>query len=136
MRAAAGLVVAVVTGVASAQESVRLKGNVVDENNTPVANAEVTIRYESRDVIAYSDPTGAFSFLLLMPGDYSIRVSCPGYFELRGRSVHLDAGANDVSLVLNRVREASESVNVSALSQSLEMDKTVPEHRLDSTALL
>src|SRR6266852_3253358 len=107
MRTTAGLVVAVVTCMASAQEAVRLKGHVVDENNTPVANAEVTIRYESRDLIAFSDPTGAFSFLLPNHGDYSVRVSCAGYFELRGRSVHLDAGANDVSLILNRVREAS-----------------------------
>ncbi len=136
MRTAAGLVVAVGACMACAQEPVRLKGHVVDENNTPVPNAEVTIRYESRDLIAYSDPTGAFTFLLLKPGEYAIRVVCPGYFELRGRSVHLDTGANDVSLVLNRVREASESVNVSAVSQSLEMDKTTPEHRLDSRELL
>src|SRR5258708_40287493 len=100
MRAAAGLVVAVVTCMASAQEAVRLKGHVFDENNTPVANAEVTVRYESRDLIADSDPTGAFSFVLPRAGDYPIRVTSPGYFELRGRSVHLDAGANDVSLVL------------------------------------
>src|SRR5258708_5993099 len=136
MRAAAGLVVAVVTCMASAQEAVRLKGHVFDENNTSVATAEVTVRYECRDLIAFSDLTGSFSFLLPGPGDYPVRVSCPGYFELRGRSVHLDAGANDVSLILNRIREASESVNVSAVSQSLEMDKTAPEHRLDSTELL
>ena len=136
MRTAAGLVLAVVTSVASGQDSVRLKGHVVDENNAPVASAEVTIRYESRDLIAFSDPTGAFTFLIPKPGDYSIRVSRPGYFELRDRGVRLFAGANELALVLNRVREASESVNVSAATPNLEMDKTVPEHRLDSTELL
>lgn len=136
MRTAAGLVLALVLGGAYAQEGVRVKGRVVDENNAPVAKAQITVITQARDVVTFSDPTGAFTFLLPRAGDYAVRVASPGYYELRKENLHFDTGVNELSLVLNRLREAVESVNVSAVSSNLEMDKTTPEQRLDSTELL
>src|SRR5690349_6513041 len=66
----------------------RLRGHVLDENNAPIANAEISVHYESRDLIIFSDPTGAFTLLVPRPGDYLVRVSSPGYFELRDRHVN------------------------------------------------
>src|ERR1051325_7359374 len=108
MRTAAEFVLALSMLTASAEEYARVRGHVQDENNAPVPNAEVAVRYESRDLITYSDPTGAFTLLVPRPGEYAVRVSSPGYFELRDRRVALNPGPNELTLVLNRVREASE----------------------------
>ena len=136
MRTAPVFFVALSMFAAAAQDSVRLRGHVLDDNNAPVPGAEITVRYESRDVITFSDPTGDFTLLIPKPGDYEVRVSSPGYFELRQRNVRFNAGVNDLSLVMNRLREAVESLNVSAASPNLEMDKTAPEQRLESMELL
>jgi hypothetical protein len=119
-----------------AQDAPRLRGRVVDENNTPVAGAEISVRYQSRDLTTFSDPTGAYALTLPAPGDYDVRVSKPGYFELRGRAIHVSEGPNETNLVLNRLREASESVNVSGIPPPINMDAATPEQRLNSTELL
>jgi hypothetical protein len=135
--AAAELVLALsIWWVASAQEYARIRGHVLDENNAPVANAEVTVRYESRDVITFSDPTGAFTVPVPQSGDYAVRVTSPGFFELNERNLHFDTGVNELTLVLNRVRENSESLKVSAISPNIEMDKSASEQRLESPELL
>lgn len=136
MRTVAGLVLALSIWVACAQEYARIRGHVLDENSAPVANAEITVRYESRDLITLSDPTGAFTLLVPKAGDYAIRVTSPGYFELSDRKIYFNTGANELTLVLNRVRESSESLKVSAVSPNLEMDKSAPEQRLESTEFL
>src|SRR5579872_2782824 len=97
--AAAGLVLALLMWVASAEEYARLRGHVLDENNAPLADAQVSVRYESRDLITFSDPTGAFTLLIPSPGDYTVRVTSPGYFELSDRKLHFNAGVNDITLV-------------------------------------
>ena len=135
MRTAAEFVLALSLFVASAQEYARIRGHVLDENNAPVPNAEVTVRYESRDLTTFSNPAGAFTLLVPKPGDYTVRVVSPGYFELRDRKVHFDVGFNDLTLVLNRIREATESLDVSAVSPNLEMDKTTSGQRLENTEL-
>src|SRR5207248_4588468 len=81
------------------------------------------------------NPAGAFTLLVPKPGDYTVRVVSPGYFELRDRKVHFDVGFNDLTLVLNRIREATESLDVSAVSPNLEMDKTTSGQRLENTEL-
>lgn len=136
MRTAAGLLLALSIFAARAEEYARVRGHVLDENNAPVASAEVAVRFEGRDLTTFSDPTGAFTLLVPKAGEYAVRVASPGYFELRGRMVQFNAGVNDLTLVLNRVREASESLKVTAASPNLEMDKTTPEQRMESTELL
>lgn len=136
MRFAATLLFACSVWVVLAQDSVSLHGRVVDDNNAPVANAQVAVRLDSQKFVAFSDPTGAFTLRLPRPGVYNVRVTNPGFFELREQSVSLTAGENELSLVLNRLREASETVNVSAVSPNLDMDTTTPQRRLSSTELL
>src|SRR5437868_5146151 len=118
MRIAAELILAlsIFSAYGQEQQYARLHGHVLDENNAPIARAEISVRYESRNLVTFSDPTGAFTLLVPEPGDYTIKVSSPGYFELLDRRVHFNIGANEVSLILNRIREARESLNVSAVS--------------------
>src|ERR1051326_9502047 len=83
--AATGLILALSTWVASAQDYARIRGHIVDENSAPVPNAEITVRYEFRDLLTFSDPTGAFTLLVPKAGEYAVRVASPGFFELRDR---------------------------------------------------
>src|SRR5437764_6786104 len=113
-------------------QDVTIRGHVVDETNAPLPGAEITLL----DRRVYADPTGAFSIDVPAPGEYSLRVALPGYFDLRDRKVQLAAGVNEISLVLNRLRDRLESLDVSGVSSVVEMDKTAPEQRLTSTELL
>src|ERR1700736_2198964 len=113
-------------------QNVTIRGHVVDETNAPLPGAEITLLERH----TFSDPTGAFSLDAPAPGEYSVRVALPGYFDLRDRKVQLTSGVNEISLVLNRVRDRLESLDVSGVSSIVEMDKTAPEQRLTSAELL
>ena len=114
----------------------RLHGHVVDETNAPLSGADITIDAEGRERRAFADPTGAFTLEVPKPGEYSLRVALPGYFDLRGRKVQINSGSNEISLILNRVRDRLESLDVSGTSSVIEMDRTAPEERLTSAELL
>ncbi|MDQ2948887.1 MAG: carboxypeptidase-like regulatory domain-containing protein, partial [Acidobacteriota bacterium] len=119
----------------------RLHGHVVDETNAPLSGAEVTLGeiildVEGRERRVFADPTGAFTLEVPKPGEYSLRVALPGYFDLRGRKVQINSGSNEISLILNRVRDRLESLDVSGTSSVIEMDRTAPEERLTSAELL
>lgn len=120
----------------TAASAPRIHGHVVDETNAPLPGAEVTVDIEGRLRRAFADPTGAFTLEVPQVGKYSLRVALPGYFDLRGRTVQIDRGSNDISLVLNRVRDRLESLDVSGISSIIEMDRTTPEQRLTSAELL
>ncbi|MDQ6760139.1 MAG: carboxypeptidase-like regulatory domain-containing protein, partial [Acidobacteriota bacterium] len=79
----------------------RIHGHVVDETNAPLSGAEVTVHIDGRPRRAFADPTGAFTLEVPRAGEYSLRVALPGYFDLRGRTVQIERGSNDISLVLN-----------------------------------
>src|SRR5450759_1166922 len=117
-------------------QDVTIRGHVVDETNAPLPGAEITLLVNGHERRAFADPTGAFAIDVPAPGEYSLRVALPGYFDLRDRKVQLALGANEVSLVLNRVRDRLESLDVSGISAVVEMDKTAPEQRLTSAEML
>ena len=133
--AAICLCISLVAQVA-AQAQVRLKGRILDENNTPVAGAEIKLRLDNIECRAYADPTGTFIIDVPQPGPYLASVSVPGYFSLRDRGVFLTAGANDLTLILSRVRERLESLDVSGGSAVIDLDKTSHEQRLSGAELL
>lgn len=136
MRNTAALIVLLASGIWQVQAQVRLNGRVSDENNVPLAGAEVIVEGGSGKDIVFSDPTGAFVMSLPKAGQYTMRVALPGYFELRGRVLDLTSGANEVTAVLNHVREVVESADVSASPVSPEMDKAAVEMRLSGTDLM
>jgi hypothetical protein len=115
---------------------VRLRGRVLDENNTPLSGAEITLKLSDIERHAFSDPTGDFAIEARQPGDYSVKVSLPGYFDLQDRKVHLEPGANELTLVLSRVRDSLESMDVSGATANIDLDKSAPEQRLSGAELM
>lgn len=128
----------VLTGLCASgpAQAAQLTGRVLDENNAPLSGAEVLLRSAQGDHRVFSDPAGAFQLTLAELGDYSVKVGLPGYFDLRDRSIQITAGSNELTLVLTRIRDSLESLDVSGASSIIDLDKTVRDQRLSSAELL
>jgi hypothetical protein len=127
--------------VLMAQSEVRLSGRVVDENNAAVPGAQVwiipsTLGAQSQRLQAIADPGGKFTFLLQAPGDYLLSAERENYFRLRDRPVRLLEGPNEITLVLNPVREVFERLDVAYSPPRIDFDKTTPERQLTGTQIL
>jgi Carboxypeptidase regulatory-like domain len=107
-----------------------LRGRVEDENNAPVAGAAVSARpsdqasVSARPVPLETDVSGAFQLTVPESGSYLISVSKEGFFPLADRPLNISEAAPEVTLVLNHVRNTSESVYVSAAPSPIDVDET------------
>ena len=89
---------------------VALSGRILDENNVAVQGAALTLRPQAPAHEAFarhirSDPTGAFAFLIPKPGQYFLRAEHEGFFLLENLPVELKEGENEITVVLNHLRE-------------------------------
>jgi len=114
--------------------SVTLNGRVVDENDAPVRAARVTVRTitPSGSQEAQTDPAGSFEFALPGPGDVLVSVEREGFYTLKDRAVHLEA-AQELTLVINSVREVFQSENVNAEISPVDVDQSQNQERLTGT---
>ena len=117
---------------------VRLAGRVLSDTNAPLANAAVDVRPVNGDEHSHTltDPTGAFHLELDAPGEYVVNAELTGYYELKDKHITLGLGDNDLKLVLNPVREFAESVDVTAPSTAVELDRTTSEEHLTGAQML
>lgn len=121
---------------------VRLSGRVVDENNAAVPGATVVLKpanpsgLSATRLQAIADPTGAFVFHLERGGDYLISAEREGYFRLQDRPARVDGSAQEITLVLNHVREVFERVTVAYSPPAIDFDRTAPQERLTNTEIL
>ncbi len=114
---------------------VTLRGKVVDENEAPVRDARVSVRPATGPAnlwTARTDPTGAFSLTLPAPGDFLITVDREGYYELKDRPAHIES-TQEITLVINTVREVFQSVNVNAETSPLEAGQAQSQEQLSGT---
>ncbi|MEK7406833.1 MAG: TonB-dependent receptor [Acidobacteriota bacterium] len=130
----------VVAGVLSqvAYGGVRLSGRVVDENNVAVPGAQIVLRSAGRPGVrlqAVADPTGAFAFEVERGGDYLISAEREGYFRLAGQPLKLERDGQEITLVLNPVREIFERVTVAYSPPAIDFERTAPRERLTSTQI-
>jgi len=124
-----------------AQAQVRLAGRVVDENNAAVPGAQISLRgsqagSEAKRLQAIADPAGKFAFRLEAPGEYLLSVERENYFRLRDRPVRLAEGPNEITLILNPIREVFEKIDVAYSPPQIDFEKTAPEQRLTGTQIL
>ncbi len=131
-----GLLVISALAFPVAYAEVRLTGRVTDANSAPVSGARIALHSSAASLQTVSDPTGVFQFDLTSPGDYSLSAEHEGYFQVKDRAIQLRDGANEVTLVLNPVREQFESVQVSASPPGIDFDKTVSEQVLSGADIL
>ena len=136
IRLSAALVL-LASGVQGAE--VNLNGRIVDENDVRVAGARITIRPSvpspngpAGPWETTTDPTGAFSVRLPEAGDYLIGVTREGYYELKDRPIHAE-GAEELTLVINAVREVFQSSDVNERPSPVDVSQTVNQERLSGT---
>lgn len=112
-----------------------LHGHVVDENDAPVRAARVTAATTTPAQGSWetqTDPDGAFTLTLPRPGDFLVSVEREGYYALKDRSVRVEA-TQELTLVINSVREVFQSENVTAETSPVDIDQTQNEERLTGT---
>jgi protocatechuate 3,4-dioxygenase beta subunit len=81
----AAILVAVCTFPLWGAQTAHLTGRVVDENVVPVNSARVILAQQGRTVVeTFTDDSGHFEFDVLMPGEATVSVRKPEYFELTG----------------------------------------------------
>ncbi|MBI3280896.1 MAG: carboxypeptidase regulatory-like domain-containing protein, partial [Acidobacteria bacterium] len=110
---ARALLVALPSFVCPAAAEIILHGRVVDENQAPVAGAQITVSQAgaaSQRVL--SDPTGAFVVPLPALGEYQIRAEREGHFQLE-QTVEVQEDESELTLTLPYQRERVESLDVS-----------------------
>jgi hypothetical protein len=111
-----------------------LKGHVVDDDNSPLANVRVQLRDASSVTEAATNATGAFQINLPHPGAYSLSVQHTGYFVLT-QQVQVGESGADVALTLNPQREVFQSVKVGASPSTVDPDQTTLEQHLSGTEI-
>lgn len=116
---------------------VTLDGRVVDENDAPVRAARVTVRAATTSTNAWegqTDPTGAFTLTLPVPGDFLVSVEREGYYALKDRPVHVES-TQELTFAINSVREVFQSDNVNAETSPVDVGQTQDQERLTGTEL-
>jgi len=113
---------------------ISISGKIVDQNEVPVPGAAVSLRSATAAAgrQANTDPTGEFSVTLPAAGDYLVSVVREGYYELKDRPVHVEAG-QELTLLVASVREVFQSVDVNERPSPVDISETVNEERLTGT---
>lgn len=122
----------------SALAQVELTGRVTNENQVPLADATVTIEPASGEGRwqAFTGPSGVFHVELPHAGDYLVSVQRTGYFRLEKRPLSLAQTPGEVQLVLNRITELAESVDVTASTTAVDLDQTYAEHQVTGNEMM
>ena len=127
--------VAMLTPLACAQ--IRVSGHVVNENNTPVPGAKVTLRSvtPSKSFPAVSDPTGIFLVELPSTGDYLLSVDREGFYVVADRRIVLVDAKTELHVTLQSVYELTAAIDVKGHPGMIDMDRVTPQETLSSRTL-
>src|SRR5690349_10391478 len=98
------LVVGITAQLAAAQTA-SLTGRVLDQSGAVIAGAGVNLRGNSATRTTRSGPDGAYSFMDLAPGSYSLSASAPQFATTAPRSLMLMPGSNQLDFELHVMLE-------------------------------
>src|SRR5947209_422871 len=122
------LVVAIMFGAshrASAQVLYgSLVGNVTDPKGAVIPSAAITVTNQGTGIAktATTDPTGAYQFIDLQPGNYTLKVSVSGFKTHERR---------DIPVTLNNVTRADVALEVGSIEQSVTITGEAPTLQTD-----
>jgi hypothetical protein len=111
-------------------------GRVEDVQNAVIPNATVTLLDKGTGTsrTATTTSTGDYSFTLVQPGNYTVRVEAPGFAAFVANDLKVSAGDRarvDASMKLGAT---TETVEVSTSSVVLQTDSSTVQSVVDSTA--
>lgn len=122
----------------AARSDAVLSGQVIDENGAPVGDAKVTLRAAGAAgsilLQTTTDPAGRFLAHLPAAGTYLLDVQRQGFFELRDRSVALEA-STALTFVLSPIREVFQTIDVNGTPSPVDLDLIHREEQLTGTEI-
>ncbi|MBI4877442.1 MAG: TonB-dependent receptor [Acidobacteria bacterium] len=139
MQASAVIYALLAVSCAAAPAEVTLRGRVIGDTGAPVAGARVKIASldpPGERQIVTADAGGALECRLPREGAYSVSVEREGFFTLQDRVVRLAPGVTEIQFELSPLREIFESIEVSARSSTVDLDRSAPEKTLRGTDIL
>ena len=123
-------------GLASASPVGRIAGTIHDASGAPVAHAHVTIvsASQAHKESVEPDAGGAFEFLDLSPGSWTLTVEAAGFKRFTRPAVVVQVDQITRVAITLEVGDLSETIEVSGAMQLLERDRptaaTVVDERL------
>lgn len=113
--------------------AVLIQGRVIDENGVGVAGARVAMGAMAP---AQSDLTGRFALTADHADEFMVSVEREGFFALKNQKVHLAEGENEVTLVLNHLREFVDQVDVVYSPPVIDPQQPAAQQRLTGMEIL
>jgi hypothetical protein len=100
-----------------------LSGTVTDPSGGVIAGAQVSIKNQGTGVIRTltTDSAGFYSAPNLLPGEYQVTVTSPGFATLVQSNLTLSVGAQQLLNLSMKVGEAAQTVNVTETAPTVEL---------------
>jgi hypothetical protein len=117
---------------------VTIIGKVVDENNTPVREAVISVSNAANgpaQSMATSDVAGTFRLEIPSPGNYQIQAQRDGFFLFTNQSASLDEDV-PLEIHMNHLKELAESVDVHYSPPVIDPEQTSDTKRLNNQEIL
>src|ERR1700730_11773090 len=120
---------------ASAQVSgATLSGTITDPSGAAIANAKVSIANKAtgitRDVTA--DAAGFYSAPNLLPGDYEVAVTAPGFSTTKESNITLTVGAQQALNVSLKIGESTQTVLVAEAAPQIQLSSSTISSEVQS----
>ncbi len=123
--------------LAAAQNAARLQGVVLDESGGVLPGVTVTVATEAsatEPLVQVTDSEGAFQFVDLSPGQYTLVLSLPGFQEKR-QSVLLRAGESIVQACALALASFAEVVQVVAEAALVDQEASTGQANVEERVL-
>src|SRR6202162_4092963 len=114
-----------------------LSGLVTDEQGGPVASATITIKNAGTGVAREmtSNADGIYSAPNLLPGEYEVTVTAPGFQTLTEKGITLTVGGEQSLNLVMKVGALSQTVEVNAAIPDIHTTSSTVSSTVDSTTI-
>src|SRR6195256_3548577 len=114
-----------------------LSGLVTDEQGSPVANATISIKNAgtgaTREVTSNSD--GIYSAPNLLPGEYEVTITAPGFQTLTEKGITLTVGGQQSLNLSLKIGQLNQTVEVNAAPPDIQTTSSTVGSTVDSTTV-
>jgi hypothetical protein len=114
-----------------------LTGTVKDASSAVIPNAQVSVTNTATGVNRkiVTDSAGFYTISNLLPGDYQVTVSAPGFATQERSGITLTVGAHQVLDSTMQVGQVSQTVQISAEAPTVELASSTLTAEIDATAV-
>ena len=114
-----------------------LSGTVTDPSGSVIAGAEVAIKNLGTGIVrtVTTDSVGLYSAPNLIPGNYEITVSSPGFSKAVESNLTLSVGQQQTLNLTMKVGEATQSVTVEEAAPSVELSSATLSAQVDANTV-